>query len=98
MGLYSDILDSGSVFVKFHTSGRKNFENRVYSRYKYGYHREDVEAKSDLQEEKRREYEVKKAVKKARYDERKKLSKKNNKLKKLYASIKAIIKGGRATP
>jgi len=95
---HSDILDSGSVFVKFHTSGRKNFENRVYARYKYGYHREDVVTKGQDQEEKRRDYELKKAVKKARYEERKKLSKKTNKIKKVYASIKTIIKRSWTTP
>lgn len=39
---HSDITDGGSLFVKFHTSGRKNFENRVKAREVYGYQRQDT--------------------------------------------------------
>lgn len=39
---HSDITDGGSLFVKFHTSGRRNFENRVKAREVYGYERHDT--------------------------------------------------------
>lgn len=39
---HSDITDGGSLFVKFHTSGRKNFENRIKAREVYGYKRHDT--------------------------------------------------------
>jgi len=39
---HSDITDGGSLFVKFHTSGRKNFENRIKGRAVYGYERYDT--------------------------------------------------------
>ena len=38
---HSDITDGGSVFVKFHTDGRHNFENRLKGRAVHGYHRDD---------------------------------------------------------
>lgn len=41
---HCDILGSGSIFVKFHTDSRKDFERRVKAR-RNGYHREDVRAK-----------------------------------------------------
>lgn len=77
---HSEITESGKIFVKFHTDGRKNFENRVLSRWKYNYHREDVRAKAlKLQEtklqhlknqkEKKEKY---KAEKKARIEKLKK--------------------------
>lgn len=39
---HSDITDGGSLFVKFHTSGRRNFENRIKGRAVYGYERKDT--------------------------------------------------------
>ena len=39
---HSDITDGGSLFVKFHTSGRRNFENRIKGRSVYGYERKDT--------------------------------------------------------
>lgn len=43
---HSDISGTGKYFIKFGCDGKKNFENRVYARWKYNYHREDVEAKA----------------------------------------------------
>lgn len=37
---HSDVADSGQIFVKFHTDNRKDFEARVWARFK-GYHRID---------------------------------------------------------
>lgn len=43
---HSDVTESGKLFIKFHTDDRRNFENRIFARWKYNYHREDVEAKA----------------------------------------------------
>lgn len=45
---HSDITDGGSYFVKFHTTDRRNFENRILARWKYGYHRTDDRLKLDI--------------------------------------------------
>lgn len=42
---HCDVTDSGKLFVKFHMDNRKNFENRIWARYQYDYHREDYKAK-----------------------------------------------------
>lgn len=44
---HCDITDNGTIFVKFHTSDRLNFENRILSRLKYGYHRKDDRSNFD---------------------------------------------------
>jgi len=44
---HSDITESGKIFIKFHTDSQRNFENRVLSRWKYNYHREDVQKKAE---------------------------------------------------
>lgn len=38
---HSDVTENGALFVKFHTSSRYNFENRIKARAVYGYHRDD---------------------------------------------------------
>jgi hypothetical protein len=38
---HCDITESGSFFVKFHTSGRVAFEKHIKGRWKYNYHRKD---------------------------------------------------------
>ncbi len=48
---HCDVTESGKLFVKFHMDNRKNFENRVWARYKYEYHREDWQAKDKWKEE-----------------------------------------------
>lgn len=50
---HCDVFDSGKIFVKFHIDNRKNFEKRVWARYKYDYHREDWETKYDTALQKR---------------------------------------------
>lgn len=69
---HSDILESGAVFVKFHTSGRRNFENRVIGRLKYGYHRGDPVEKNKTHEGLRKHFEETKRAKKERYEKEKK--------------------------
>lgn len=41
---HCDIMESGALFVKFHTDGRIHFERRIRSRVK-GYHRTDPVAR-----------------------------------------------------
>ena len=38
---HCDLTERGSLFVKFHASDRRNFENRIKARWKYDYHRKD---------------------------------------------------------
>lgn len=38
---HSDLTNNGSLFVKFHTPSRHNFESRIKARVR-GYHREDT--------------------------------------------------------
>lgn len=64
---HSDVSDSGALFTKFHSSGRRNFENRILARWKYQYHREDPVLKGKDQEEKREEFEAQKFAKKDAY-------------------------------
>jgi len=65
---HCEVLDSGAIFVKFHTDGRHNFENRILSRWKYNYHREDPKAKNELALSKRKEYDERKAGKAAKWE------------------------------
>jgi hypothetical protein len=45
---HCDITSNGSLFIKFHTDNRQNFEKRVWARYKHNYHRESPEEKQKL--------------------------------------------------
>ena len=49
---HCEMLDSGTLFVKFHTSGRADLEKRIRARWKYNYHREDVRGKEGTHETK----------------------------------------------
>lgn len=50
---HSDLLPSGAMFIKFHIDDRHNFENRILSRWKYNYHRLDVNAKEAHRKQRR---------------------------------------------
>lgn len=63
---HCEVLDSGAIFIKFHTDGRHNFENRILSRWKYNYHREDPKAKGELATNRRKVFEERKAEKAAK--------------------------------
>ena len=65
---HCEVLDSGAIFVKFHTDSKHNFENRILSRWKYNYHREDPKAKGELATAKRKVFEEHKAEKAARWE------------------------------
>lgn len=64
---HCEVLESGAIFIKFHTDGRQNFENRILSRWKYNYHREDPKAKYDLATSRRKVFEDRKAEKAERW-------------------------------
>lgn len=50
---HCDLTERGSFFVKFHTSGRFDFEKRIRARYKYGYHRVDERNGFDIRQKER---------------------------------------------
>lgn len=72
---HSEMLNSGTLFIKFHTSDRANLEKRIRARWKYNYHREDVRAKEAVHEEKQQVFvqtkKKKKEIWKASKEERK---------------------------
>ena len=39
---HCDVTESGSYFVKFHTSGRVEFQKHIRGRWKHNYHRKDA--------------------------------------------------------
>lgn len=65
---HCEVLDSGALFIKFHTDGKQNFINRVLSRWQYNYHREDPKAKCLMAESRRAVFEGKRAEKKIKLD------------------------------
>lgn len=64
---HCELLPSGTLFVKFHTTGKKNFDNRVNARWKKGYHRENVNEKERLHEELKQIFLSKTQEKKLKY-------------------------------
>lgn len=60
---HCEITGRGSIFVKFHTSGRADLEKRIRARWKYGYHREDVRAKEAVKDHRHEEHATKKKQK-----------------------------------
>lgn len=94
---HCEVLDSGALFFKFHADNRRNFENRVLSRWKHNYHREDPKAKYAEATQKRLVFEAKKAEKdkkwEAEHERRKQLRKalarvkRHNTIKRFIAKI-----------
>lgn len=84
---HCEVLDSGAIFIKFHTDSRHNFENRVLSRWKYNYHREDPKAKNDLSVSRRKVFEDHKASKAAKWEAERA---KRKDLRKAIARVKRI--------
>lgn len=68
---HSHIEKNGKLFIKFHVEHRKNFENRVLGRWKYNYHREDVQAKAKKLLHQKQQYQLQKRLKKKAYKEQK---------------------------
>lgn len=70
---HSDITERGSLFVKFHTTGRQNFEKRVLARAVHNYHRDDprlgltTKQKDELHRTKRKAHEVSKETRKIKW-------------------------------
>lgn len=65
---HSEVQDSGALFIKFHTSGKDNFEKRVLSRWHYGYHRENVEEKEQKHQDLRKIHTERKIEKELRWE------------------------------
>ena len=63
---HCDITPGGSLFVKFHTSHRADFERRINARLK-GYHREDPQAKEQVKETRQQAFQETKKQKRERY-------------------------------
>lgn len=91
---HCDLLDSGSLFVKFHMKDRGNFERRIKSRLK-GYHREDVEAKRQAHEQARQDTEEEKEAKRQKYlrerEERRKALARVKRLNTWRARVRKIL-------
>lgn len=88
---HCDVLDSGTLFVKFHTKGRLDFEKRVRARWKWGYHREDVKAKQEGAEAKAGALAADREAKRKRYEENRRNGKKKLAKARLFESIKGIF-------
>lgn len=93
---HCEVLDSGAVFIKFHTDGRHNFENRILSRWKYNYHREDPKAKIELANTKRKAFQAHKEAKATKWEaergRRKELRKALKRVKRINAIRNFISK------
>ena len=77
---HSEMLESGTLFVKFHTSGRSDLEKRIRARWRYNYHREDVRGKEARHESRQETFKTRKQEKreqwKANREERRKVMEK----------------------
>lgn len=93
---HSDVKESGAIFVKFHTSGKDNFEKRVLARWHYGYHRENTDEKGAKQEELRKQYterKIEKELKWERYkEERKRHYKAQERKKKIETFMRPLLR------
>lgn len=90
---HCEIEPNGSIFVKFHMSGRRDLEKRIRARWKYGYHREDVvekEARKNVAQEVHRQV---KAFKRERYEKEKKRRRRIQKIKEFIRGIVSNLKG-----
>lgn len=68
---HSDLMESGALFVKFHTKDRKTFENHIKARQVYGYHRTDPREREKEISQKRSVFEAKKREKSVRWEQEK---------------------------
>ncbi len=69
---HCEVLNSGAIFIKFHTDGRQNFENRILSRWKYNYHREDPKSKQSMALDRREHFQQQKAENQRKWEEERK--------------------------
>ncbi len=69
---HSEPSHTGKLWIKFGCDGKKNFENRVLARWKYNYHREDVEAKAKLVKAQEQKFKEDKKAKKEKWRREKK--------------------------
>jgi len=89
---HSEITESGKVFIKFHTDGQRNFENRVLSRWKYNYHREDPQAKNQRAEDQKVKHQAEQKAKKKKYKADKKARMKAFKKQQFISKLKGLFK------
>lgn len=64
---HCDITENGSLFVKFHTPNRTNFENRIIGRWIHNYHRGDPRQKEAVATEKQKVFTEQRESKKQKY-------------------------------
>lgn len=91
---HSDLTERGSIFVKFHIGDRRNFENRVLSRWRFNYHREDPRIKAELAGQLKQASEIEKAEARKRWEQNKerghKILERRNKIKKITQFFSSI--------
>jgi hypothetical protein len=92
---HSELLPSGSLFIKFGASSRQNFENRVLSRWKFNYHREDPQQKYAGAQAIRERIAAEKAEARGRYEARKEASKKRYRRRVFFRKLFTAIGLGR---
>lgn len=97
---HSDVQESGAMFIKFHTSGKDNFQKRVFARWQYGYHRENVTEKDQKQKDLRTEYTQNKIDKEVRWEtykqERKRHYQRQIRKEKIKAHLQPLLRIVRA--
>ena len=97
---HSDVQESGAMFIKFHTSGKDNFQKRVFARWQYGYHRENVTEKDQKQIDLRTEYTQRKIDKEVRWEtykqERKRHYQRQIRKEKIKAYLRPLLRIVRA--
>lgn len=97
---HSEVLPSGATFIKFHTSGKDNFQKRVFARWQYGYHREDVEKKGAEQENLRKLHTERKIDKEVKWEaykaERKRFYKNKIRREKAQKLLQTLLRHIRA--
>lgn len=83
---HSDILPSGTLFVKFHTKSKSQLEGHIISRIN-GYHRGDPNKREKEMLEKQKEFNDYKLEKQNRYAKLKIRQNKRRKLQKIYKAV-----------
>lgn len=90
---HCELERNGAIFVKFHTSGRRDLEKRIRARWKYGYHREDVRAKEARHEVRQQVHEEVKRFKHERWKKEKQRRRRFQKTKEFIRKIVSKLKG-----
>lgn len=80
---HCDVLESGTLFVKFHTSGRADLEKRIRARWLHNYHRENPQEKEQRAKELATAAQARKSEKRKRYERNKRKGRRKLTLKKM---------------